>query len=180
MYVREYSVMTNAGLILSGLALSLLGLFLILLGTVTEFLTIILMGSLVVLIGIFVATLSQISSYSTGVNNPNEFTEKIMSGNDVGRFKTTDFNSATDTSRAWRTASQTSHTSRGANNTKAQKSTLEADSYKFFDISKIDSESDIDEQYRVLVKEHHPDSEEGTTQSFKELQDEYKELKQNY
>ena len=172
--------MTNAGLIISGVALSLLGMFLVLLGAVTEFLTIILMGSLVVLIGIFVATLSQISSYSTGINNPNEFTEEIMSGNDVGRFKTTDFNSATDTSRAWRTTSQTAHTSRETNNTKTQKSTLRADSYRFFDVSKISSESDIDEQYRVLVKKYHPDAENGTTQSFKELQDEYKELRQNY
>jgi len=179
--VRGYSVVTNAGLILGGVALSLLGIFLVLLGAITDFLTMILMGSLVILIGIFVA--SQISSYSSnGVNNPNEFAENIMSGNTVGRFKTNDFTSATDTSKAWRTASQTAHTSRETNNTNSNRQTVtvKTGSYDFFDISEIDSKSDIEEQYRVLVKKHHPDAENGTTKSFKELQEEYKKLTQTY
>lgn len=108
-----------------------------------------------------------------------------MSKDTGSQFRADDFTSATDTSKAWRSVSQEAsqeqtHNRAEIGDEEGLSLTLEEPTYEFFDTSRITSLSDVESQYKELVKKYHPDTETGTVETFKQLQNEYKQIKKEY
>jgi len=185
MDVSSYSKVENSGLIIVGLFISLVGFFVFGAGLTLLWLGAISVGILLILTGVVVVLTSQVFSYSEGRNTKHRFKEKDMPKDTGSRFRADDFTSATDTSKAWRSVSQEASQEQTHNRAEIGDEgglslTVEATTYEFFDKSSISSLSDVESQYKELVKKHHPDTKTGTVETFKQLQNEYKQIKKEY